>query len=469
MGLRINTNTASNNAIRSQRKTNKALNQAFKRLSSGLRINSAADDAAGLAISSRFTSQSRGLDQAIRNANDGISLVQTADSALGSINDNLQRMRELSVQAANGTLTKSDREAIQKEIGALGEEVDRVAGTTTFNGLKVLNGRGQNRRLQVGANAGETVTIESVDARAQRLGTAAERTSGDIDPQGIEDGELSINQIEIRATTAADDQVSTANVQGSAIAVAEAINDSSAETGVTARANATEVTGDAVQGGVLDSDNNITINGETITGFTVESNDAGDSLVDAINAESNTTGVTAARNAEGTVELTAQDGRNIDIQVSGNAEAITGLSAGTTSATVTLTSDEQFSIEGVNPTDAGLEGGIVGNAPDNNLETIDVTTQEGANRSIEVIDRALSQVSNARSGFGAVQNRLESSISNLSNVSENVKAANSRIRDADFASSVADMVRARILEQANVSVLSQANVSQKLALKLLGD
>jgi len=469
MGLRINTNTASKNAIRSQRKTNKALNQAFKRLSSGLRINSAADDAAGLAISSRFSSQARGLDQAIRNANDGISLVQTADSALGSINDNLQRMRELSVQAANGTLTKSDRQAIQKEIGALGEEVDRVAGTTNFNGLKVLSGTGQNRRLQVGANANETVSIDSVDMRAQRLGSAAERTSTGIDPQGIEAGELSINEIEIRATTAADDQVSTANAEGSAIAVAAAINDSAGDTGVTARANATEVTGAEIQGGILDSDNLITINGETITGFAVESNDAGDNLVDAINAESNTTGVTAARNAEGTVELTAQDGRNIDVQVTGNAEAITGLSAGTTSGTVTLTSDEQFSIEGDNPTDAGFAGGIVGNSPETNLDTIDVTTQEGANRSIEVIDRALDQVSTARSNFGAVQNRLESSISNLSNVSENVKAANSRIRDADFATEVADMVRARILEQANVSVLSQANISQKLALKLLGD
>ena len=306
-----------------------------------------------------------------------------------------------------------------------------------------------------------------IDTIAQRLGSAAERTGGAIDASGIEEGELSINQIEIRATAPVDDQVSTANAAGSAIAVAAAINDSANATGVTARANATEVTGGDIQGGALDSDSTLIVNGQTITGFNVEANDAGDGLVDAINAETEETGVIASRTAEGTLALTAEDGRNIDVQVTGNASDITGLTAQTTTATVTLTSEEQFSIEGDAPADAGFEGGIVGNAAEPNLQTIDVTTQEGANQSIEAIDRALAQVSNARAGFGAAQNRLESRISNLSNVSENVKAANSRIRDADFATEVADMVRARILEKANVSVLSQANVSQQMALRLL--
>ena len=184
MGIKVNDKSRSLAAQR-QLTLNQLLNRNFQRLSSGLRINSAADDAAGLAISNRFTSQFRGINQAIRNAGDGISLAQTADAALGSVTDNLQRIRELSIQASNGILTSADRKSIQSEIDQLTDEIDRIGGTTTFNGRNILDGSGGSVRLQVGASSDETVDVPSGDARADSLGTAPQVTSSAIDSAGI--------------------------------------------------------------------------------------------------------------------------------------------------------------------------------------------------------------------------------------------------------------------------------------------
>ncbi len=468
MTLRINTNKDSLNSLNSLQRNQGLLNKAFQRLSSGLRINSAADDAAGLAISQRFTSQVRGLTQAIRNASDGVSLTQTADAALGGSEDVLQRIRELSVQAANGTLTNDDRKSIQAEVSQLQDELDRIGETTTFNGKKLLDGSGGNQSFQVGANANETVSTPTVDVRAGSIGRAAVVTSGAINATGLQNGELSVNGIAIRGTTATDDTVSSAQNTGSAIAVAEAINDSTRLTGVTATVNATTVEGGAVQGGQLDAGNTLTINGVSITSVDVNADDAGNGLVEAINAASDETGVTAARNASGGVELTAQDGRNIDIQTSGNAANITGFSSATTTGTVTLTSERQFSVDGSQPTDAGLTSGLYGVRADSAVADIDVSTVDGANDALRTVDRALGKVGQTRSRSGALQNRFESTISNLSNVAENAASANSRIADADFGQEAANLVRARIIGQANISVLAQANVSGQIALRLLG-
>ena len=468
MGIKINTNIASINSQNQLGSTQKLLSKAFQRLSSGLRINQAADDAAGLAISNRFTSQFRGLNQAIRNANDGISFTQTAESALGSTTENLQRIRELSIQAANGTLTQSDRDAIQNEVSQLQEEIGRVADTTTFNDQQVLDGSGGSRSFQVGANANETIDINAIDARSQTLGAAAQAEGTAIDASGIDAGELTINGVAIRATDAVDDQVSTAQNEGSAIAVANAINDSADATGVTATANAATVEGADIGGGTLDETNQLIINGQAITSVEVQAGDAGDSLIDAINAETDTTGVTAARNESGDLTLTAQDGRNIDVETTGVAGAITGLSTGTTTGTVTLTSEEQFTVGGTDPADAGFATSINSATAESSVESIDVSTVEGANRAIEIADRALADVSSRRSELGALQNRFTATISNLSNVAENVASANSRIQDADFAVEASELIRRRILSQANISILSQANSSQNAALTLLG-
>jgi len=468
MTLRINTNKDSLNSLNSLQRNQGLLNKAFQRLSSGLRINSAADDAAGLAISQRFTSQVRGLTQAIRNASDGVSLTQTADAALGNSEDALQRIRELSVQAANGTLTDDDRKSIQAEVSQLQDELDRIGGTTTFNGKKLLDGSGGSQSFQVGSNPNETVTTPSVDVRSGSIGRAAVVTSGAIDASGLQSGELSINGVNIRATSASDDTKSSTQNQGSAIAVAEAINDSTRNTGVTATANATQVSGGAVGGGQLDSGNTLTINGQSITSVSVNADDANDSLVEAINAATDETGVTASRNADGGIDLRAQDGRNIDIQTTGNAAAITGLSAGTTTGTVTLTSESQFTVGGTQAGDAGFTSGRYGVRADSAVSSIDVSTVDGANDALRTVDRALGQIGQSRSRYGALQNRFESTISNLSNVAENATAANSRIADADYGVEAANLVRARILGQANISVLAQANVSGQIALRLLG-
>ena len=320
----------------------------------------------------------------------------------------------------------------------------------------------------MGANAGETIDVPTGDVRTERLGTTPSVTSGAIDNTGIQAGELSINGVDIRATQAVDDTVSSVQAEGSAIAVAAAINDSSDATGVSARVNATTVEGGAVTGGGLDSNNQLVINGTAITGLDVAEGDAGNALISAINSQSDLTGVIASRNVDGGIDLTAQDGRNIDIQTTGTAGATTGFGAGTTTGTVTLTSDSNFSIAGSIP-QAGLQTGQVGDAQGTSVQEIDLTTQSGANQAIDTIDRALEDVARQRAQFGAPQNRLESTVSNLSNASINLQESNSRIRDADFAKEASELLRRQILEQAQVSILSQSNsLSRSSAIKLLG-
>ncbi|MBV71915.1 MAG: flagellin [Myxococcales bacterium] len=469
MGIKVNDTARARQMQRNMNLNKLLLSKNFERLSSGLRINRASDDAAGLSISSRIDSQVRGIGQAMRNAGDGVSAAQTADAGLNSVTENLQRMRELAVQASNGTLTGSDRKAIQSEIDQLTDEIGSIGERTTFNGRKLIGGQADSFSLQVGANSNETVELPNADVRVNQLGSAPAVTSSSLGANGVQAGDLSINGVNIRATQAVDDQVSTVQSSGSAIAVAAAINDSTASTGVSAIVNETGTTGGQIAGGALDSQNQLVINGTAVTGLQVEAGDAGDSLISAINAQADLTGVTAQRDRAGGVALSAQDGRNIDIQATGNAEAITGLSTGTTQGTVTVRGDAQFDVAGADPSAAGLSAGTVGSTQATAVNAIDVTTQAGANDALETIDRALEQVTSQRSRFGATQNRLESTINNLSNTSQNLQESNSRIRDADFAKEASELLRRQILEQAQISILGQSNkLSKQSAIKLLG-
>jgi flagellin len=274
MGLYVNTNVASLNAQRNLNSASRTLTKSFQRLSSGLRINSAKDDAAGLGISDRMTSQVRGLNQAIRNTNDGVSLAQTAEGGLAESTTILQRMRELSVQAANDTNSTGDRESIQNEVDQLVNELDRIATKTTFNNQKVLDGGFIGAKFHIGANANDTVTVSIKDARSASLGRQARVSSDDFITQGageeLLDDEVVINQVTIRATSAVDDQFSTSDAASSAIAKAAAINDASEFTGVRAIVESTEVVGTSdISSVTLDSTNNLTINGEIISGFHV--------------------------------------------------------------------------------------------------------------------------------------------------------------------------------------------------------
>ena len=228
---------------------------------------------------------------------------------------------------------------------------------------------------------------------------------------------------------------------------------------MTATVNDTSVSGNSVQGGTLDSANALTINDVTITGFDA-ADDGGDSLINAINAQSESTGVVASRNVDGNVDLTASDGRNIAVEATGNAAQITGLDTSVTTGTVTLQSDASFTVAGTDPGAANLTAGTQGISSNTAVDSVDVTSQSGAEDAIARIDRAIEQVSSRRAGLGAMQNRLESTINNLSVASENSQIAQSRIQDADFAKEAAELLRQRILER-RVSLAGQANISQQ--------
>ncbi|MDQ4427544.1 MAG: flagellin, partial [Thalassolituus sp.] len=239
----INTNIASLNAQRNLDKSQSANQQALQRLSSGLRINSAKDDAAGLAISTRFTSQIKGLDVAVRNAGDGIALAQTAEGALGSINESLQRIRELAVQSANATNSDVDRDALQAEVDQLVSEISRTADETDFNGRKLLDGS-FSATFQIGANAGQTVDVTIGELTADKLGSSSQ---AGVSAQGVDaklgNGDLVINGETIRASIAGDDQLSFADKEKSAISKVAAINASADASGVRATVDENVVVG----------------------------------------------------------------------------------------------------------------------------------------------------------------------------------------------------------------------------------
>ncbi len=480
MGLYVSTNSASLNAQRNLNNTTRSLSTSFQRLSSGMRINSAKDDAAGLAISERFTTQIRGLNQAIRNTNDGVSLAQTAEGGLQESGAILQRMRELAVQSANDTNTQADRESIQDEVDALVGELDRIATKTTFNNQKILDGSFTGAKFHIGANFRGNLSVSIKDARSDSLGRMAKySSSADIQVEGgaqqINDEDVVLNGVTVRSTVDADDTVSTTQNNASAIAKAAAINDSSEFTGVTASVESTIIIASSdIAAVTMDSTNNIAINGEVLTGFRVQDNDADDTLVNQINAVSDRTGVVASLDQDNRLTLTADDGRNIEVTVSGNGTR-TGLAAaaGTsvTGGRITLQSESQFELQDANSKlgDVGGAGATLFGVNDEfSVANLDLTTREGANDALVTLDAAIGQVSANRSELGAVQNRLSSTIRNLEVSSENLSASRSRIQDADFAQETAVFSKNKIVQQAGVSVLAQANQQPNIALSLLG-
>ncbi|MCA9538355.1 MAG: flagellin [Myxococcales bacterium] len=471
MGLFINTNIASINSQRNLTASTNRLTRSFQRLSTGKRINSAKDDAAGLAITTRFSAQIRGLNQAVRNTNDGISLAQTVEGALQESTNILQRMRELAVQAASDINTEKDRESINSEVNQLIAELDRIGNTTTFNNQKVINGDFVQSFFHVGANAYETLSVRVRDARSTNLGLSAIATTDVVGTDALARGaaDVVINGITIRTTVAEDDTVSTSFATGSAIAKAAAINDMTEFTGVQARALTTVDEGNAdIAGGTLDSANFLTINGRVITGFNVVADDANDELTAQINAVSDLTGVVATLDENAHLVLSAVDGRNIEVLAAGAAANVTGLAQGVTTSRLELSSDEQFFVSGGQLADIGFAAAqIIGVTRTNSVATVNVLDRDAANRAIEVLDRALAQIAQDRSDLGAVQNRLESTIANLSTISENLSASRSRVEDADFAQETAELARNQILQQAGTTILAQANQSPQIALSLL--
>lgn len=477
MSAVINTNVMSLNAQRNLTGSQSALQTSLQRLSSGLRINSAKDDAAGLAISERMTGQVRGMNQAIRNANDGISMMQTAEGALAEATNMLQRVRELAVQSSNATNSAMDRKALQAEVSQLVSELDRMAQTTEFNGMKLLDGSTGAQHFQVGANAGQTITATTGNFRTNSYGNSyyasdavaassgAAYTAGTVSIQGINAADISV---------AADDTAAT---------LATKINAAQDKTGVTATAKTTVEIGlvaDASYTIGIKSNNSEVVNVSFAVG---ELNADGlAAAMAAINEAASKTGVTAELNESGDgLILTNSSGENIsltngassggavtmqNLEATGEAAgAVANLAAGDSATAIgfiELNSDSGFGV-----TVAGADAFTAGSAELQSVNTIDISTVDGAQKAIRIVDSALNKVNAQRAQFGAIQSRFESTVNNLQTSTENLQAARSRIRDTDFAAETANLTRAQILQQAGMAMLAQANQVPQTVLSLL--
>ena len=403
----INTNIMSLNAQRNLNTSGSSLATSIQRLSSGLRINSAKDDAAGLAISERFSTQIRGLDVAVRNANDGISLAQTAEGAMVEIGNNLQRIRELAVQSSNATNSASDREALNAEVDQLLSEIDRVANQTGFNGTKLLDGSFTGALFQVGANSGQTIGINAiVDANIDTLGKSG--FADDVSGVGIggtaATASGSISGITVSVTPA-----------GAAAATQIKLDDIKIEVGDDAAAVQKKV-------------------------------------AQAFNNKLDQTGVYATIEA-GELKLTSvKDGQDFGGVPNGPLTGGTGITVSRAADLGATTAAAGVAANG---------GGI------RHMEDLDVSSFSGSQRAIEIVDKALTAVSSSRAEMGAIQNRFTSTIANLATTSENLSASRSRIRDADYAKETAEMTRTQILQQAGTAMLAQANQVPQNVLSLL--
>ncbi len=567
MAMVINSNIQ---ALNAQRHLNSSLvdqNKAAERLASGMRINSAADDAAGLAIANRMTSQVKGLDQAIRNANDGVSLIQTAEGGLEETTNMLQRMRELSIQSANGIYDSGNRDTLNAEVQQLKQEIDRIAETTSFNGLNILDGKLDNIDLQVGENANQTIEVSISSASTSSLGGK----SSDVVGKASTDSDLSTTGMTTTNNVTINNQVITA---AKFIAVTDldsllevfADNVSGVEVGAFAELNAT-TTGD----GVLDSGQSVmftTTNADrTTTSFVISNTNSLQEVADKINSESggkltaslvqdvngNDRLSVGAENVEtlavsavgatiadlGFASASANFSLTMDDTDSSNGEGITVAYVAAADALVlgidertdsTLTARAVTGIATTGSGDVVINGvdidGFVGTAAAANavaainlkssetgvtavantnvitlssangqpielelttlgetglsmlstnsaktetgsVASIDISTAEGAQKAISILDGAIQQISAERGDLGAVSNRLGHTISNLSNVSENASAARSQIMDADFAVESGNLSRAQVLQQAGNAMLAQANARPQQVLSLL--
>ena len=583
----INTNISALAAQSSLRKTGITQDTAMERLSTGIRINNAKDDAAGLAISTRMTANIRGISAAIRNANDGISLTQTAEGSLSAIGDNLQRIRELAVQSSNSSNNASDRQALNAEAQQLVAEIDRVANNTTFNGIKLIDGSYKAQSLQVGAgnDNNDRITISIASAKSSALGVSSAKISGIAltDGNALTSGGISVNGVNVGASTT--DGVSTVNASGSALAKANAINAVASQTGVTADVVATSkefeassaggsysliVNGVAVTGttstaavaetqtsvltgtvtaagsvsllgvatsglaasaavdtvgaalvankaailagtaakaaGITDisytaaddkitftyqagatgitgagdvglyataTDNGITFAGGTevtkgVAGSTAGAIGNASEITAAINAVSKDTGVTATVGLAGKYTLTAADGRNINISVP--TAGATGASAGTTYGSITLKSSsaDGITLGGTQATLAIIGSGAQRSSTQGaGVSSIDLSTANGSQSALNVLDLAIDSVTNTRAAMGAYQNRLTASISNLETTSMNLQASRSRILDTDYAKETTNLAKSQIITQAATAMLAQANQSAQSVLALL--
>lgn len=489
----INTNIQAINAQANMTRVTDDMNQSMARLSSGMRINAAKDDAAGMAIAEKMTSQIKGLGQAVRNATDGKNLVDTTEGAHVEISNMLQRLRELAVQSANDTNTSSDRNNLAAEGMQLISEINRVAKDTTFNGMKILDGSFTGKQLQIGADAGQVMNLDVDSAAATDIGANVVRTKVSLAAGSTDTGIAASATINITGYSGSATVTTTAGQ--SAKSLADEINSNSASTGV----EATALTQVKLSGFSAASTVTFSVNGTSIGNVNIADTNDLRGLRDAINTQSGQTGVTATM-GESNGEIILSDRQGNDIALTGydtgvNDTTLTvtalnadGTAAGATAGThvttltdttsaitsahvtgqVSMTSTKGFSVGASNTTAGASFFEAAANSSDlESVAEINLTTADGASRAIKTIDVALQKINQSRSDLGAVSNRLDSTISNLSNITVSVQAARSGVMDADFAKESSDLARGKILSQAATAMLAQANASTQNVLSLL--
>lgn len=497
MGLfRINTNISVLNAQANLSIVNRSINASLEKLSSGLRINKASDDASGLAIADSLRSQASGLGQAIKNANNGINIIQIADKAMDEQTKIVDMIKVKAIQSAEDGQTTDTRKALQADIIRLMEELDNIAGTTSFNGQQLLSGQFSNKEFQIGAYSNQKVKVSIGATSSDKIGATRFETGSIITASSIArmtfksvDG---INDITLESVT-----ISTSAGTGLGV-LAETINKNSNKTGVRASFQVQSTGSTPIKNGEI---TNLTINGQKIKGtIKVDDNDKDGALVASINAMKDTTGVEAFVDSRGNLNLTSVDGRGI--QISGtNLSLLTGIG----------NSDKEqnygrLSLSRLDARDIVVSGGIVGgkigfsaggvsevtvNMRDTkgvidkdtadamgfyanaNIEnstkdkTAGVTTLKGAQAMMSIAESTQKQLDRIRSDLGSVQNQLISTVDNISVTQVNIAAAESQIRDLDFAAESANFTKLNILAQAGSYALSQSNSLQQMILKLL--
>ena len=493
MALGILTNVSALAAQRSLADSQKLMDTAMERLSSGQRINSASDDAAGLATSMRMESQIRGLDMAVKNTVDGQAMVQTIEGALSEVDAMLQRMRELAVQSANGTLRVTDRNYIEAEKDALVAEIDRIQANTTFNGVKVFDGL-LNTSFQVGADSAQSISMTQGSIASSVLGA-----------HRIAEGPQSLTAagatVPVTTVTANEDLTITNTVTNASATTAATAGDTAkaTATAVNALTSTTGVVAEAKTRAVLSFSHNETVNltigsssGATAaTGAIAVTTSSYAALVSAINSISGTTGVTAELAGSGTqFYLNDADGDDITLirtdTATGSMAVQTVEDDGTTTVNTAATlqlanSNDALRIQGMvafsgadsftvasagTPTNGYVSGASVASSQ-NAISSLDLTTIDKSNVALTTISGAIEKIAAMRADLGAVDNRLDHTQSSLLNISEATSAAKSKITDADFATESANLSKAQVLQQAGTAMLAQANASPQMVLQLI--
>ncbi|ALW60824.1 flagellin [Campylobacter jejuni] len=462
MGFRINTNIGALNAHANSVVNANELDKSLSRLSSGLRINSAADDASGMAIADSLRSQAATLGQAINNGNDAIGILQTADKAMDEQLKILDTIKTKATQAAQDGQSLKTRTMLQADINRLMEELDNIANTTAFNGKQLLSGNFTNQEFQIGSSSNQTIKASIGPTQSSKIGVTRFETGSQSFTSGVVG--LTIKNYNGLEDFKFDNVVISTSVGTGLGALAEEINKSSDKTGVRATYDVRTTGVYAIKEGSTSQD--FAINGVVIGQINYKDGDNNGQLISAINSVKDTTGVQASKDENGKLVLTSADGRGI--KITGDIGVGSGIlsnlsSAASMSNTYVVSSGSGFSSGSGNSQFAALKA-TAANTTD---ETAGVTTLKGAMAVMDIAETAITNLDQIRADIGSVQNQLQVTINNITVTQVNVKAAESTIRDVDFASESANFSKYNILAQSGSYAMSQANAVQQNVLKLL--